>query len=53
MSLIPFGFYKNSNSTFIPAADAFDISIMRLYKCELTQEQVIRNFNLEKSRYGL
>jgi hypothetical protein len=31
----------------------FDISIMRLYKCELTQEQVIRNFNLEKSRYGL
>lgn len=32
---------------------AFDISIIRLYKCELNQSQVTRNFNLEKSRYGL
>ena len=32
---------------------AFDISIMRLYKRALTQEQVTRNYNLEKSRYGL
>lgn len=32
---------------------AFEISIIRLYKCELDQTQVTRNFNLEKSRYGL
>ena len=32
---------------------AFDISIMRLYRCALTQAQVTRNYNLEKSRYGL
>lgn len=32
---------------------AFEISIIRLYKCALTQTQVTRNFNLEKSRYGL
>lgn len=32
---------------------AFEISIMRLYKCALDQTQVTRNYNLEKSRYGL
>lgn len=30
-----------------------EVSILRLYKSELTQLQVTRNFNLEKSRYGL
>lgn len=30
-----------------------DGSIYRLYKCKLTQEQVTRNFDLERSRYGL
>jgi len=34
-------------------AGAFDISIIRSYKCNLAQAQVTRNFNLEKSRYGL
>ena len=37
----------------VGGAGAFEISIMRLYKCELTESQVTRNFNLEKSRYGL
>lgn len=32
---------------------AFDISIIRMYICALDQTQVTRNFNLEKSRYGL
>lgn len=53
--------YVNTNTTWrvgdagggTGGAGAFDISIMRLYKCALTQVQVTRNFNLEKSRYGL
>ncbi len=43
------GSYGNDSG----GAGAFDISIMRVYKCRLTQAQVTRNFNLEKSRYGL
>jgi hypothetical protein len=31
---------------------AFEISIMRLYKSCLSQVQITRNYNLEKSRYG-
>jgi hypothetical protein len=32
---------------------AFEISVMRLYKCTLTQLQVTRNYDLEKARYPI